>query len=67
MTLSGGPRTPPVEALAFHWVGKPGAFEPDRDATVRVVYRLDVNDWQGLRRPQLLVEYLEPIETTRML
>ncbi len=67
MTLSAGPRTPPVEAIAFHWVTKPGAYAPPRDATVRVVYRLDVNDWQGLRRPQLLVEYLEPIETTRML
>jgi single-stranded-DNA-specific exonuclease len=67
MTLSGGPKTPPIEAIAFHWMGKPEAYTPPRDATVRAVYRLDVNEWQGLRRPQLLIEYLEPIETTRML
>lgn len=67
MTLAGGPGTVPLEALAFNWVGKPGVHRPERDTTVRVVYRLDVNDWQGVRRPQLLVDYLEPIETTRML
>ncbi len=67
MTLTGGPRTPPLDAIAFNWMAKPDAWEPARDSTVRVVYRLDVNDWQGLRRPQLLLEYLEPIETTRML
>ena len=42
-------------------------YEPPRDATVRAVYRLGVNDWQGLRRPQLLIDHVEPTETTRML
>jgi hypothetical protein len=48
-------------------MGKPDAVAPVRDSTVRVVYRLGVNEWQGVRRPQLVVEYLEPIETARML
>ncbi len=67
MTLVGGPRTPPIEAIAFGWVIKPGAHQPARDSTIRAVYRLEVNEWQGLRRPQLLVEHLEAIETARML
>ncbi len=67
MTLAGGPRTAPIEAISFGWIAKPGAFTPERDSTVRVVYRLDVNDWQGLRRPQLVIDHVEPIETTRML
>jgi single-stranded-DNA-specific exonuclease len=67
LTLAAGPRVPPLEGMAFNWVTKPGMHQPQRDSTVRAVYRLDVNEWQGLRRPQLLIEYLEPIETTRML
>jgi single-stranded-DNA-specific exonuclease len=67
MTLVGGPQTPPMEGMAFNWMAKPDAWEPARDSTIRAVYRLDVNEWQGLRRPQLVLEYLEPIETTRML
>ncbi len=58
--VSRGPRTPPLEALAFGWMVRPGAAVPARDSRVRLVYRLDVNEFQGLSRLQLLVEYLEP-------
>ena len=67
MTLAAGPRTPAVEAIAFGWIGRAGAYETPRDSTVRAVYRLGVNDWQGQCRPQLLIDHLEPTETTRML
>jgi single-stranded-DNA-specific exonuclease len=52
-------RTPPVEAIAFGWLTRPGAFVPAVEARVRLVYRLDVNEYQGLKRPQLLIEHLE--------
>ena len=58
--LRAGPRTPPHEAIAFGWLTRPGALVPRADARLRLVYRLDVNEYQGLRRPQLLIEYLEP-------
>jgi single-stranded-DNA-specific exonuclease len=58
--LRAAPRTPPQEAIAFGWLTRPGALVPRVASRVRVVYRLDVNEYQGLRRPQLLVEYLEP-------
>jgi single-stranded-DNA-specific exonuclease len=57
--LRAAPRTPPHEAIAFGWLTRPGALVPDRDARVRLVYRLDVNEYQGEKRPQLLIDYLE--------
>lgn len=44
-----------LEAIAFnapleHW--------PEAGAEVHIVYRLDVNEYQGLRSPQLVVEHL---------
>ncbi len=57
--VSARPRTPPLEALAFGWMARPGAEVPARDGRWRLVYRLDVNEFQGLSRAQLLVEYLE--------
>jgi single-stranded-DNA-specific exonuclease len=57
--VSRGPRSAPLEAIAFGWMGRPGAEVPGRDSRVRLVYRLDVNEFQGLSRLQLLVEYLE--------
>lgn len=57
--VSRGPRTPPLEAIAFGWMGRPGALVPGRDSRVRLVYRLDVNEFQGVSRVQLLVDYLE--------
>ncbi|MBS0395066.1 MAG: single-stranded-DNA-specific exonuclease RecJ, partial [Proteobacteria bacterium] len=55
-----GPRSVPQEALAFGWLARPGALVPRAGARLRLVYRLDVNEYQGLKRPQLLVEHLEP-------
>ncbi|HUO80381.1 MAG TPA: single-stranded-DNA-specific exonuclease RecJ [Steroidobacteraceae bacterium] len=57
--LRAAPKTPPHEAIAFGWLTRPGALVPRAEARLRVVYRLDVNEYQGLKRPQLLVEYLE--------
>ncbi|MCZ8131330.1 MAG: single-stranded-DNA-specific exonuclease RecJ [Steroidobacteraceae bacterium] len=53
-------QAPPVEAIAFGWVAKPGHVPPRPQTKVQLVYRLDVNEYQGLRRPQLLVDYVEP-------
>jgi single-stranded-DNA-specific exonuclease len=53
------PTAAPQEAIAFGWLARANARVPRRDARVRLVYRLDVNEYQGIRRPQLLVEYLE--------
>ena len=33
--------------------------EPRVAARLRLVYRLDVNEYQGLRRAQLLIDYIE--------
>ncbi|MCP5196225.1 MAG: single-stranded-DNA-specific exonuclease RecJ [Gammaproteobacteria bacterium] len=44
-----------LEAVAFNQVGD---FAPGT-ARVRIAYRLDVNEWRGERRLQLLVAYLE--------
>jgi single-stranded-DNA-specific exonuclease len=49
----------PQEALAFGWLGKPGRAVPRAGARLRLVYRLDVNEYQGLKRAQLLIEHLE--------
>ena len=47
----------PLEAIAFnppaHWLDS----LPER---IRVAYRLDVNEYRGLRRPQLVIELIEP-------
>ena len=53
------PRANPQEAIAFGWLARAGAPVPRVNARVRLVYRLDVNEYQGQRRAQLLVEYLE--------
>ncbi len=45
-----------LEAVAFNQVGD---FIPGT-ARLRMAYRLDVNEWQGKQRLQLLVEHLEP-------
>jgi single-stranded-DNA-specific exonuclease len=58
--LRAAPRSPPHEAIAFGWLTRPGAHVPRAEARLRIVYRLDVNEYQGLKRPQLLIEYLEP-------
>lgn len=45
----------PVEAIAFNR----SLSDPCRE--VHAAYRLDVNDYQGYRSVQLVVEYLEPV------
>jgi single-stranded-DNA-specific exonuclease len=47
----------PIEGIAFNAAEEWLAEGADR---LRLVYRLDVNDFRGLRRPQLVIEHLEP-------
>ena len=44
----------PIEAIAFRYEQEP----PPQDARVRLVFRLNVNEYQGRRRPQLMVEHV---------
>jgi single-stranded-DNA-specific exonuclease len=44
-----------LEAVAFNQIGH---FVPGT-ARVRIAYRLDVNEWRGQRRLQLLIAHLE--------
>jgi single-stranded-DNA-specific exonuclease len=53
-------KSPPIDAVAFGWLAQGGAAVPRAQTKTHLVYRLDVNEYQGLRRPQLLVDYLEP-------
>ena len=45
---------PPVEAIAFRFEQEP----PAQEAWVDLVYRLDVNEYRGEHKPQLVVEHL---------
>ncbi len=47
------------DAIAFNHIEEGGAFEPPA-GLVQLVYRLDVNEYQGERRLQLLVDHLLP-------
>ena len=47
----------PVEAVAFNRVGD---FRPGT-TRLHVAYKLDVNEWRGERRLQLMVAHLEPV------
>lgn len=46
------------EGIAFHYFPQNEAVPAAR--RVRIAYRLDVNDYQGMRSPQLIIEHLEP-------
>ena len=48
----------PVEAMAFDWRSR-ATEQPAPGTEVALVYRLVENEYQGLSRPQLVVEYLE--------
>ncbi len=48
--------TRPVEAIAFNAVDSDW---PDDARRVNIAYRLDVNVYRGIERPQLVVEHLE--------
>ena len=47
------------DAIAFNHIEEPDTFTPPEGA-VQLVYRLDVNEYQGERRLQLLVDHILP-------
>ncbi len=47
------------DAIAFNHIEEPESFVPPQ-GTVQLVYRLDVNEYQGERRLQLLVDHVLP-------
>jgi single-stranded-DNA-specific exonuclease len=47
------------DAIAFNHIEEPESFNPP-EGTVQLVYRLDVNEYQGERRLQLLVDHVLP-------
>ena len=53
-----GPGLPLIDAIAFRAVE--GGAPPDWKR-VRAAYRLDLNDYQGNRSLQLVIEHLEPV------
>ncbi len=52
-----------LNAIAFHHL-EPGSLQPEY-TQVRALYKLDVNEWRGARSVQLLVDYLEPLNTAQ--
>jgi single-stranded-DNA-specific exonuclease len=52
-----GPASRPIDAIAF---GVAARGEPPLGPHVRAAYRLDVNEYQGKRSLQLVIEHLEP-------
>jgi single-stranded-DNA-specific exonuclease len=58
LQLYGDDDETPLEAIAFNAPEALREFVPSR---IRMVYRLEANEYRGRRRLQLLVEYLEPV------
>ncbi len=48
------------DAIAFNHLD-PGARPPAEKSTARLVYRLDINEYRGERRLQLLIDHLWPV------
>jgi len=48
-----------IDAIAFNQAG------PGHRGTVRLAYRLDVNEYRGVETPQLVVEQIAPVQSTR--
>lgn len=48
------------DAIAFNHIEEPERFNPPQ-GDVRLVYRLDINEYQGERRLQLLVDHVLPV------
>lgn len=48
-----------VDAIAFHTTD---ANWPEQVSKVRLVYKLDVNDFNGQRSTQFIVDYVEPMD-----
>lgn len=55
--LEGAAKSPSVDAIAFRQV-EPGQPAPELDV-IRAVYQLDVNEFQGRKSLQLIIDYLE--------
>ena len=49
------------DAIAFNHIEQPNGFVPPEGA-VQLVYRLDINEYQGERRLQLLVDHVLPVQ-----
>ncbi len=49
------------DAIAFNHIEERDRFEPP-EGSVQLVYRLDVNEYQGERRLQLLVDHVLPVQ-----
>ncbi len=47
-----------LDAIAFGYFDKHSA--PPPAASLHVAYRLEVNEYQGIRTPQLIIEHIEP-------
>jgi single-stranded-DNA-specific exonuclease len=47
------------DAIAFNYIEEPGSFVPP-EGSVQLVYRLDINEYQGEHRLQLLVDHVLP-------
>lgn len=58
LILATDAQSSPVEAIAFFVQRQLLEQRPSR---VRIVYKLDINEYRGDRRLQLIVEYLEPL------
>lgn len=54
------------DAIAFNHIEEPGAFTPPA-GEVQLVYRLDINEYQGERRLQLLVDHVMPGDSLQSL
>jgi single-stranded-DNA-specific exonuclease len=54
------------DAIAFNHIEEPQSFVPPEGA-VHLVYRLDVNEYQGEHRLQLLVDHVLPVPGARVL
>ena len=51
------------DAIAFNHIEEPQGFVPP-EGPVQLVYRLDINEYQGERRLQLLVDHVLPVQAT---
>ncbi len=62
LVLAGDSKTRPVEAIAFFVDTE---LLEQTLFRVHIVYKLDINEYRGERRLQLIVEYLEPLASNR--
>ncbi|TVQ86924.1 MAG: single-stranded-DNA-specific exonuclease RecJ [Chromatiaceae bacterium] len=53
------PGGPPLEAIGFNLAAHRSGLGGCR----QLVYRLDVNEYRGLRNPQLRIEHIDPVST----